>query len=152
MLLSSLVLALILFMRFGPDIPSRRNLNELLVDRPLLWLSKQERHDYLFLILVCVLLLGGGEILLMMGPEFVIGYAADLAIYLDIIAATYLISAVTYVKAVVKAVHTQLSGWRSSVMQLCRAPRERVARKRARPTCADNDDDHSRSPIFRLAA
>lgn len=153
MLLSTLILTLILLMRLGPDIPARRSLDELLVERPLHWLSKRQRHDVLFLIVISALLLGGGPILLMMGPEFVMVYAADLALYLDIIAASYLITAVTSVKAAAKAARVRLSGWFGRAVHLCRvAPRERVSRKRPRPTRAVNDDDHSRSPSLKLAA
>ena len=151
MLLSCLILPLILFMRLGPNIPAKRSLIELLVDRPRIWLSKQERHDYIYLIIICGMLLAGGEVLLMMGPEFALMYAADLALYFDAVAAISVLTVVTRVKATVRLVGARLSTWRDRALHLCRlAPRERVSQKRPRP--ADNDDEDSRGWQVQLAA
>jgi hypothetical protein len=151
MLLSSLLLALILFMRFGPDIPARRTMIEVLVKRPRIWFSKQERHDYLYLIILCGMLLAGGQVLLAMGLEFAMVYAADLALYLDIVAATSVITAVTRVKATVRLVVARLSTWRERAFRLFRtAPRERLSRKR--PERADNDDEDVRGWPVQMAA
>ena len=151
MLLSSLLLALILFMRFGPDIPAKRSLIELLVERPRIWLSKQERHDYLYLIIICVLLLAGGEVLVMIGPEAAMVYAADLALYFDVVAAVTVLTAVNRLKATVRLVGARLSTWRNRALHLCRiAPRERVSRKAL--TRADNDDEDSRGWQIQMAA
>jgi len=141
-----------MFMRFGPDIPLKRMMNEQLVERPIFWLSKQQRHDFIYLIIICALLFGGGELLLMFGPEFMIGYAADLALYLDIVGASYLTIAVTNLKAAVQATRARLAGWHSLVFRLgrmvtcARAPRRHSGTNRA-----DNDDDHSR-PVLQMAA
>jgi hypothetical protein len=150
-MLLSLLLPLIFFMRFGPDIPAKRSLIELLVDRPRIWLSKQERHNYIYLIILCGMLLAGGQLLLMMGIEFAIVYAADLALYLDIVAATSVMAGVTRLKATIRLVRARLSVWLDHALHLRQtAPRERVSRKREKR--ADNDDEDSRGLPVQMAA
>jgi hypothetical protein len=148
--LTGLLLALVLLMRFGPDIPFTRMLSMHLVERPLRWLSKHERHDYLYFIIITAMVIGGGEMILVLGPEFMMLYAADLALYLDVMAVSYLLAAVAKVKAAVLAVRTRLSAWGSRIVRPRRAaPRERASRKPA--SRADNDDEDDSQPL-RIAA
>jgi len=79
------LLALALFMRFGPDIPFRRMLTRHLVERPIAFLVSHERHQYIFWLIATAMLLLGGEAILIFGPELILVYAADLALYVDVV-------------------------------------------------------------------
>ena len=80
-----ILLALALFMRFGPDIPLKRMLNRHLVERPLDILMAHRRHQFLFIGIASVMLLISGEALLLFGPELMLVYAADIALYVDVV-------------------------------------------------------------------
>ena len=80
-----ILLVLALFMRFGPDIPFRRMLNQHVVERPIAFLMAHERHYLIFLVIAPVMLLMGGEIVLLLGPELMLAYAADVALYIDVV-------------------------------------------------------------------
>ena len=85
MMTYGILLALALFMRCGPDIPLRRSLNRHLVECPLDILLARKRHQYLFILIASVMLLISGEALLLFGPELMLVYAADLALYVDVV-------------------------------------------------------------------
>ncbi|MEL7721658.1 hypothetical protein AAG604_00160 [Citromicrobium bathyomarinum] len=85
MITYGLLLALALFMRFGPDIPFRRMLNRHLVERPVALLLAHKRYQYLTVIIAATMLLLGGELVLMFGPELMLAYAADIALYIDLV-------------------------------------------------------------------
>lgn len=78
-------IALLAFMRFGPDVPFKRLLNYHLAEKPISYLMNHERHHYVFLLVAGAMFLLGGEIVIALGPEFILAYAADLALYLDIV-------------------------------------------------------------------
>lgn len=79
------LLALALFMRFGPDIPFRRMLNTHLVARPVAFLLSHRRHQFIFMVIAPLMLLLGGEAILLFGPELMFAYAADIALYVDVV-------------------------------------------------------------------
>ncbi|KPM15978.1 hypothetical protein [Citromicrobium sp. WPS32] len=85
MITYGLLLALALFMRFGPDIPFRRMLNGHLVERPVALLLVHKRYRYLTVIIAASMLLLGGELVLLFGPELILAYAADVALYIDLV-------------------------------------------------------------------
>ncbi|MCD1623505.1 hypothetical protein [Citromicrobium bathyomarinum] len=85
MITYGLLLALALFMRFGPDIPFRRMLNRHLVERPVALLLAHKRYQYLTVIIAATMLLLGGELVLLFGPELMLAYAADIALYIDLV-------------------------------------------------------------------
>lgn len=152
LMLSSLLLATILLIRLAPDLPLARLLSEHLVKRPLLWLHKRERHDFLYFVIVTAMFLAGGEIIVIIGPDLLILYAADLALYLDALLFTYWAVVAVNVKIAVGAVRTRLSSWYSGVYRLFgAASRERSSRKRTTASRADNDDEDG-STLLRIAA
>ena len=85
MITYGLLLALALFMRFGPDIPFRQMLNGHLVERPVALLLAHKRYQYLTVIVAATMLLLGGELVLLFGPELMLAYAADIALYIDLV-------------------------------------------------------------------
>ncbi|MBU2588478.1 MAG: hypothetical protein KJ872_10230 [Alphaproteobacteria bacterium] len=88
-------IALLAFMRFGPDIPCNRFLNYHLAEKPISYILEHERHQYVFLLIAGAIFLLGGEIIIMFGPELILAYAADLALYLDIVVASALANSLT---------------------------------------------------------
>jgi cobalamin biosynthesis protein CobD/CbiB len=144
-------LALLALMRFGPDIPLTRMLNEQLVARPLRWLDKRQRHDLLFAVILLGLAIGGGEMILIFGPEFAMVYAADVALYLDALFISYLMTTQLKVKAALRAVHAFAASQGHRVLRRFRAtPREVVSRKPASDR-SDNDNEGD-SPVLSKAA
>jgi hypothetical protein len=138
----AMFVALTLFMRFGPPIPFRKLLHEHLVERPLRWLLTKRRHDILYLLIVTAMLLGGGEVLLLMGPELALGFAADLALYVDVMAVSYLLAAVAGAKAALRAVRARVTEISRRAARLLRSKgRRRTSRVHRPPARADNDDD-----------
>ena len=122
MMTYGILLALALFMRCGPDIPLRRSLNRHLVECPLDILLARKRHQYLFILIASVMLLISGEALLLFGPELMLVYAADLALYVDVVV-------IAAASASWSRTHAVLSRWRP------RFGRHRVdARKVGSPT------------------
>lgn len=151
LIVNGMLLGLILVMRVYPEIPFSRMLHIHLVEIPLVWLGKRRRHDFLYIVILIALSAAGGEVALMLGPEFVLMYAADLAIYLDALAATYLIAAYSGAKVAARSARTRLSHWSGRLASIFRArPRERATGKQPRRGPAGNDDEDSRP--FRLAA
>ncbi|PKP66117.1 MAG: hypothetical protein CVT85_03840 [Alphaproteobacteria bacterium HGW-Alphaproteobacteria-7] len=88
-------IALMAFMRFGPDIPFNRLLNYHLAEKPISYFIGRERHQYIFLLVASAMFLLGGEIIIMFGPELILAYAADLALYLDIVVVGALANSLT---------------------------------------------------------
>ena len=74
MITYGILLALALFMRFGPDIPFRRMLNRHLVERPVALLLAHKRYQYLTVIIAATMLLLGGELVLLFGPELMLSH------------------------------------------------------------------------------
>ena len=105
MMTYGILLALALFMRFGPDIAFRGMLNRHLVERPLEILLARKRHQYLFILIASVMLLISGEALLLFGPELMLAYAADLALYVDVVV-------IAAASASWSRTHAVLSRWR----------------------------------------
>ena len=171
LLFPSLLLALILFLRFGPDIPFKRMLNKLFVEAPLDCLAKRGRHGLLYFIMVTAILIEGGKLLLMepeilvgmvmgsgdvifaMGPEFGMWYAAELVLYLDALAFSYLLSTISTVGDVLPVIRARFTTWRNRVLRLFKSgPRQRTSRRHAPSARADNDDDGEGIPRLPLAA
>ena len=81
----AMMLVVALFMRFGPDIQFQRMLNRHLAERPVEFLLSYKRYHYILLVIAPLMLLLGGEAILLFGPELMLAYAADIAIYVDVV-------------------------------------------------------------------
>ena len=115
------------------------------VESPLEAMSDIKRHHLIFFVIMAGFVIGGGEAMAILGPEFVAAYTFDLAIYLDAVMVTYALSAVAMAK--------RSGGWFSQaltrfVRRTC--PRsKRATRSASGPPKSANDDDPA--PAF-LAA
>ena len=131
------IAAITLVMWLAPGSDAGRLLRRRLVESPLEAMSDVKRHHLIFFVIMAGFVIGGGEAMAILGPEFVAAYTFDLAIYLDAVMVTYALSAVAMAK--------RGGGWlKYAVMR--RAPRMRPRSKRTtrtavRPRKSANDDD-----------
>lgn len=86
-------IGMILQLKFAPDSAMGRLLNRFLVENPIAMMSKFRPHHLLYVAILIPLMMAGGDIIAIMGPEVVATYALDLAIYFDAIAVTLALSA-----------------------------------------------------------
>ncbi|TIX50641.1 hypothetical protein [Alteraurantiacibacter aquimixticola] len=131
------VAAITLVMWLAPQSPAAKALNEQLVARPLAALEKVERHHLLYAVFLGVLMLGGGEMLVIFGPEFIAAYAMEMAIYFDAVIVTYALSAWAEMRKGFGYLSRPMAGLSRSI----RPRRKRTARKPAGVRKASNDDD-----------
>ena len=139
------IAAITLVMWLAPGSDAGRLLRRRLVESPLEAMSDVKRHHLIFFVIMAGFVIGGGEAMAILGPEFVAAYTFDLAIYLDAVMVTYALSAVAMAK--------RSGGWFSQaltrfVRRTC--PRsKRATRSASGPPKSANDDDPA--PAF-LAA
>jgi hypothetical protein len=171
LLLPGLLLALVVFVHSGPDIPLRRMLHERLVEAPAKWLLQCGRHSLPRAILLSALLIacgallftapelllatlmGGADAMLVIGPEAALWYAADLTLYFDALAVSYLLATASKVRMVARVIHMSFVARFRNLARLFRStPRQRTSRPHALRPRADNDDDGEGRPRLLLAA
>lgn len=160
MTICALLLVLAAFMRLGPDIPFKSMLNRHLAEKPVAAALRFRRHHIFYACLALGMFLFGGEMVLVLGPEFLLAYAADAALYFDIVAASAIASSLSRARGVVRHWQRRLA----FVLERARLPgrRARAARRARRTPSATgpaNDDDggHGRGDlredrVLRLAA
>ena len=134
------MLALMLVMHLAPRSALGRILLAQLVERPLARLSRLESHQLIAVVLIGLLLMAGGEGILLVGPELAIAYMIDLSIYLDAVAVTLALAAGARFKGGWQSLRARLS---ATVSRLRTGPRNRRARRSAvrRTSPPDNDDE-----------
>lgn len=138
---------LALFMRFGPDVPFRRMLNRHLVERPIDLVLSHKRVQYLALVIGAVMLLIGGEWILLFGPELLLAYAADVALYVDVVVIAA--ASASWTRA-----HAVLTRWRPRFGRNLADKRKRNTprTKRTQRTPSElskaNDDDDGDGPAI----
>ena len=140
--LTGFTACLIAVMVFARQSDAGRLLHRQLVERPLAALGKFRRHHLLYAVILPVLLLSGGEVALLLGPEFFAAYALELAVYLDAVIMTYALSAMSGMKGAAVRVGAIMAR-----LPRARRKREKLALKSTRKPA--NDDDPA--PL-RLAA
>ena len=152
MVISGIALALVLLLRFGPDSSFRRALRFCMVETPARWLSRIERHDLIFVVLVTAIILAGGELFLVFAPEFVMWYAANLAFYLDAVAISALLAAATIMRSAARHIRLHLSKWFKLAVPTFRPrSREVKTRRAASESRAENDDCDEGSLLLLVA-
>jgi hypothetical protein len=153
MLMSALVFLIMLFMRFGPDIPFRRMLNRHLAERPVRAALGFERRQVIFLGVAAALFLLGGEMVLILGPEFLLAYAADVALYLDLLVVSTLASGMARMRGALAQGRRRLALMLRRMRLLPRgARRSRRVRRTAAAAKPANDDAGGHGDGIRMAA
>ena len=140
------LLVLVLLMRFGPDTDWVRALRRMLVERPVALALTLDRKTLVAGLIMALLLLGGGELLILFGPEFLAWYATNLAIYADALAISALLAVRTRLRHVAVQIRSSLASvWRVVTLRGCRprAIRPPKTTRRA-PSGNDNDSDGGR--------
>ena len=137
------LLVLVLLMRFGPDTDGVRALRRTLVERPVALTLALDRQTLVAGLIMALLLLGGGELLILFGPEFLAWYATNLAIYADALAISALLAVRTRLRHVAVQIRASLASvWRVVTL---RGRRPRAIRPpkttRRAPSGNDNDSD-----------
>ncbi|GAA0274658.1 hypothetical protein GCM10009127_14030 [Alteraurantiacibacter aestuarii] len=129
--------AVMLVLLFAPASAAARLLHRQLVELPLERLARMERHHLIMLMIMVGFMIGGGEIMALMGPEIIATYALDLSIYLDLVMVSYAVS-------VARQTRTALAHLRGSFSRLLRRPeagrRRRAVRKQDRSSPANDDE------------
>lgn len=150
MLISAVLFLIMLFMRFGPDIPLKRMLNRHLAELPVRAALGFERRQVIFLCVAAALCLLGGEMAVVLGPEFMLAYAADVALYLDILVVSTLATGMARMRSRLADGRRKLAmGMRRMRLLPRRACRSRrVQRTAAKPA---NDDEGHHRPIAPIA-
>jgi len=141
MLLSASV---VFVLRRCPDTQLARTLHKHLVELPLARVRRISRTDLIYFLILAALFTAGGDIVAIAGPEFALVYAADLALYFDLLMVAALVAANVRLRMTVQTVrsfastliHRGRRNWRPEVPH-------RTARSKPRAKSADNDSDGS---------
>jgi hypothetical protein len=134
-------LAIMALMRFGPDIPFTRTLKTCLLKWPLDWIANHKRQHAIQLAILLILCLGSWELVLMFGSEFAWVYAGDLALYLDVLVMSFLVTAQVKIKSACRLACNIVSQRAQRLWSRVRtSSRETITRKPSRGA-PDNDDD-----------
>lgn len=131
-----------LIIRLFPDTELAKALHKRMVDEPLRWLARFERRHMLLAGVLIVLMMFGGELLLLAGgADALIGIAWSTSAYMDAVVATWTVAAVASVRGAWSSIRAK------SVRLAPNIGRRRVSVRavgRARATMqrsAENDDE-----------
>ena len=131
-----LCVALMLVMRFAPLTPYGAWLNRRLVAEPLARLADMKRHRVIYVLLLAAMMIAGGEMIVLLGPEVVATYA----VYLDAVLVTYALTAVAMARNSLRYTRLRVrKGGRVRRLLAARRRRQRPA-ERVRPSANDDDD------------
>jgi len=135
-----------LIMLLLPHSVAGRLLHLQLVERPLAWLAGCKSHHLIYALIIGSIMLGGGELMFLAGPELVTMWAMNLSIYFDAVIVTYALSALVAARG--------LKSWAGEKVRRIFRPKGRARRARPRlggkPNKASNDDDAR--PRWKIAA
>jgi hypothetical protein len=134
----------IILMRYCPDTPMANALRRYLAVQPVRWLTQRKRSDLFYFLLVAGFAMAGGEVFAVLGPEVVLMYSADLAIYLDLIVISSMLAVGSRLKYAFDAVRSLASSLRNRTRRtLRRNAREVATRRKGEVATSDNDDEDS---------
>lgn len=131
------MLCALLAMLAAPETVFGRMCHRQLVERPVARLDALTRKDLLFGVLLLAIMFGGGEMIVLLGPEFATAYALELSVYFDAMIFAWTLAGVARARQAVFVTRLALRrGGRS--MAARRRRRQRVAQG---DRGAANDDD-----------
>lgn len=139
MILGLMALCLALMLAF-PDTPTARWLHEVLVQRPLEWVSKLKRRDVIFLFVMIVLMLSAGEFIAIFGAAELFAIGANLSLFIDAVVVTTAVTIATAVATAWREARAQFSQWLDGGLarRRMRAARHHKTRKIRRPKSLDD--------------
>ena len=125
-----------------PDTRMARSLQTHLVEMPIARISRMSRTDLLYVVIVAVLFTAGLDLVAILGPDFALVYAADLALYVDFLMVAVLVAATTRLKITAQSIQAvALQLWRRASRSARAKARQRESRTRTIAKRADNDSD-----------
>lgn len=149
-MLVGLIAGILLLMWLAPGLPLSRTLHKHLVELPLAWLDRLERHHLIFVVIVCALMsssaLGGA---LLGSAELVFAFALDASLYVDAVIATSAVAAMSNLKAAAARLRSRLGGALRLVPHRRPKLRSKRARTRRAPKLPANDGEGG---VYQLAA
>ncbi len=130
-----LLLGAAMLIRMAPALPLSRLLSDWLAVRPARWLLRRSRQELIAWAIVAALIAFAGEYVLVIGgPQIVIGVAVDLAAYVDAVIAVAALASVARVRAI--------AAWlRPTAKVRPRARTPRVRRARTERKAANDSGD-----------
>ena len=142
----------ILTMRLWPTTPSARWLHRVLVEAPLALAARGTRKD----LILIGLILFGGQIVMLLGPEAALIYLLDLSFYAEAVVATTVAATTARLGSGWQGLKRIAGGLERGAGRPLRAgrPRPRARRTRGMPSrrnSACNDDDASGTGRLRAA-
>ena len=151
--LMGLILASCIFlMRCCPDTPTAARLHRYLAVEPVRWFMELRRKDVFYFLLIAGFAAAGGEVFAVLGPEVVLMYAADVALYLDLVIVSSLVAAASRFKVSLACVRESSSALRQRARRPFRRARRQRATRSARETLTPDNDDEESWRCIRLAA
>ena len=142
MVAACIALALILLLRFGPDVPFLRVLRVVTVEMPARRLPQLERHQIIAFMIIAAIILAGGKLIVAFAPDLVALFATNLGIYFDGIAISALLGATSIVHRATRIIRIELVQRRFFVSRTLRgAVREVRTRPVVTKSAADNNDE-----------
>lgn len=141
-----LIVASCLFlMTHCPDTPVGKALHRYCAVEPVRWLSERKRSDLFYFLLLTGFAIAGGEVFALLGPEVVLMYSADLAVYLDLAVFSSLAAVGARIRSASHAVRAYALSVRARVQRTSQGKaREGKTRGEGSSVRADNDDEDSR--------
>ena len=136
-----ILLATMCVMRFFPDSSAGRMLNRWLVEIPLQRAAQLERHHLIFALVMIGLMLAGGEVIAVLGPDFAVVYALDVSLYIDFLVVAVTLASVARTKSGVAALRVGLTSLGARLRRVFGRRRVRdVPAKRDKAPSANDDD------------
>jgi len=134
----------IFLMRWCPDTPMAKALFRHLAVEPVRWFLGRKRSDLFYFLLLTGFAIGGGEVFAVVGPEAVLMYTADLAVYMDLV----VFSSLAVVGSRLRGACHALRGYSQSIearvrRTIRRTGREVTTRRKGTAVSSDNDDEDS---------
>lgn len=133
-MLTGLLLAMMVVVLRFPETALARWVQRMMIDAPRERLAKLERRHLIFVALMTLIVLAGGELLAMVGPfDMALVVLWDVSTYIDILLTGTLVATTARSGAGVRAVVARL--------RLQRRPRARRCRPARKALAPANDDD-----------
>ncbi|HTU10708.1 MAG TPA: hypothetical protein VMG08_07385 [Allosphingosinicella sp.] len=149
MIFAGFALAVLLVMKWLPDLPVSRTLHHLLVEAPLALLARFDRRHVIFVGVIAALSFTGMEMIMLFGSaEMFMLYAWDVTLVVDALIATWTLSTVARGKAAWRA----FAGLVAAPFRKLARPRTTRTRPEASRKAANDADEDGGAWAYARAA
>ena len=139
----ALLAGVLFLMWLQPELPLSRALHRILVELPIMWSAKLERHHLICLVILCALMFSSALSGAILGSaELAFAYALDVSLYVDALIATSAVAATTNLKAAARALRSRLRRVLPAIApdRRAKARSKRSKARRARKVPANDAD------------